>query len=133
MEVCEISRSHDSAECSCKIPHATLIEDENIARFRSYKNAKAHGFGTMPRRGVTSYAESTRMRGQILTQFQTTACSKRSSPALIVKHFSVFARSEAVYVRHFVPLRVAVLHQGSWEGHGLRPTGRNVSGTWMHL
>ena len=30
--------------------------------------------------------------------------------------FSVFARSEAVYDMHFVPLRVVFLHQGSWEG-----------------
>ena len=45
----------------------------------------------------------------------------------------MFARSEAVYDMHFVPLRVVFLHQGSREGHKLRPTGRNVSGTWMHL
>ena len=60
------------------------------------------------------------------------ACSKRST-ALIVRLFSVFARSEAVKDTHFVSLRAVFLHQGSCEGHSFRPTGRNVFGNWMHL
>ena len=59
-------------------------------------------------------------------------CSKRNA-AVIVRLFSVFARSEAVYDMHFVPLRAVFLHQGSRKGHRLRPTGRSVSGTWMHV
>ena len=54
---------------------------------------------------------------------------------MIASLLSVFARSEAVYDRQFVPLRGkgGVSHQGSRKGHRLRPTGRSVSGTWMHL
>ena len=59
-------------------------------------------------------------------------CSKRNT-ALIVRAISVFARSEAVYDMHLVPLRAVFLHQGSYKGHRLRPTGCSVSGTWMHL
>ena len=32
-----------------------------------------------------------------------------------------------------MPLRAVFLHQGSGKGPRLRPTGRSVSGTWMHL
>ena len=59
-------------------------------------------------------------------------CSKRDT-AVTVRLFYVFARSEAVYDMHFVPLRVVFLHQGSRKGHRPRPTGRSVSGSWMHL
>ena len=37
-------------------------------------------------------------------------CSKRNT-AVIVRPFSVFARSEAVDDMHFVPLRAVFLHQ----------------------
>ena len=53
-------------------------------------------------------------------------CSKRNT-AVIVRLFSVFARSEAVYDMHSVPLCAVFLHQGSRKGHRLRPTGRSVS------
>ena len=58
--------------------------------------------------------------------------SKRSR-AIIVSLLCVFARSEAVYDMHCIPLRAVFLHQGSQKGHRLRPTGRSVSGIWMHL
>ena len=45
----------------------------------------------------------------------------------------MFARSEAVYDMRFVLLLEVFLHQGSRKGHRLRPTGRSVYGTWMHL
>ena len=100
---------------------------------------KTHGFGRMPMRTVTSYPQTVRRclaRCRPCSKASRftgrTACSKRST-ALIVRLFAVFARSEPVYDMHCVPLRVVFLHQGSWEGHRLRPTGRNLSGTWMHL
>ena len=34
---------------------------------------------------------------------------------------------------HFVPLSAVFLHQCSRKGHRLCPTGRIVSGTWMHV
>ena len=59
-------------------------------------------------------------------------CSKRNT-AVIVRLFSVFARSEAVYDMHSVPPRAGFLPQGSRKGHRLRPTGRSVSRTSVHL
>ena len=53
--------------------------------------------------------------------------------AVIVRFFSVLARSKVAYHMHCVPLRAVFLHQGSRKAHRLRPTGRSVSGTWMHL
>ena len=55
-------------------------------------------------------------------------CRKRNA-AVIVRLFSVFTRSEAVYDMHFVPPRTVLLHQGSRKGRRLHPTGRSVSGT----
>ena len=52
---------------------------------------------------------------------------------MIVSLFPVLARSEVVHDMHVVPLCEVFLHQGSRKGHRLRPTGRSVSGTWMHL
>ena len=51
---------------------------------------------------------------------------------MIVSLLSVIARSEVVCDMHFVPPRVVFLHQGSRKGHRLRPSGRSVSGAWMH-
>ena len=133
------TEGHDSSDLFCKILRATLIENVNFARFRNGKSAKTQGLGTMSMRSVTSYPQKVPKRvagfrpcSRILPFTGPKACSKRST-ALIVRLFSVFARPEAVHDMHFVPLRAVFLHQGSWEGHRLRPTGRNVSGTWMHL
>ena len=49
----------------------------------------------------------------------------RQSTAVIVRLVSAFARSEAVYDMHFVPLRAILLH--------LYPEKCSVSDTWMHL
>ena len=43
----------------------------------------------------------------------------------------MFARAAAVYDMHFAPLRAVFLHQGSWEGHRLRPTAHNVSVNYL--
>ena len=37
----------DYADCSLKIPRATLIEDENVTRFRSEIVPKKTGFGAL--------------------------------------------------------------------------------------
>ena len=112
----------DNAEFSLKIPRATLIEEETVARFRNEKVQEPVVFARCVRRCLASFGPCSK----VMRFTGRKGCSTRST-AVIVSLFFVLARSEAVYDMHFVPLR------GYRKGHRLRPAGRSVSGTWMHL
>ena len=59
------TEGHDSAEFSRKIPHATLIEDENFARFRSVIVQKPKFWHNDNEKCYVVPSESAKVRGQI--------------------------------------------------------------------
>ena len=55
----------DCAECSCEIPCATLIEDENFARFRNEKCKNQWFWHNANEKCYVVPSESAKVRGQI--------------------------------------------------------------------
>ena len=136
----QATEGDDYSDSSFKIPRATLIEDDNVALFRS-EDVKIQWFWYLGMRSIVSHTHFVR---RCLARFGPGSTVKSNMlrfagrkgvahTPLIVSPFSLFARSEAVYDMRFVPLRAVFLHEGSRKGHRRRPTGRSVSGTLMHL
>ena len=99
-------------------------------RFSTSKCAKRHGFGMVHHMTALSHMHFVRRCladlgpcADLLLFTGQKGCSRRSR-AVIVTLFSDM---------HFAKLCAVFWHQGSQKGHRLRPTGRSVSGAWMHL